>query len=223
MEDVRMTLKLYYHPLSSFCWKALIALYENDTPFEKVLVNLGEPESRLAFLKLWPVGQFPAIKDETRGRFVPESSIIVEYLDDHYPGRTRFIPEDRDKARQVRMRDRFFDQHIHIHMQKITGDRIRPEGARDPFGVEQARARLATAIGMIEENIGEGWVMGEDYTLADVSASPALFYANKIMPLKDAYPKTHAYLERLKTRPSFVRTLTEAEPYFHLFPQENRS
>ncbi|MEI9932769.1 MAG: glutathione S-transferase family protein [Rhizomicrobium sp.] len=170
-----MTLKLYYHPLSSFCWKALIALYENDTPFEKVLVNLGEPESRLAFLKLWPVGQFPAIKDETRGRFVPESSIIVEYLDDHYPGRTRFIPEDRDKARQVRMRDRFFDQHIHIHMQKITGDRIRPEGARDPFGVEQARARLATAIGMIEENIGEGWVMGEDYTLADVSASPALF------------------------------------------------
>src|ERR1700744_6487995 len=104
-----MTLKLYYHPLSSFCWKALIALYENDTPFEPVLVNLGDPDSRAAFLAVWPVGQFPVVKDETRDRLVPESSIIVEYLDDHYRGHTRFIPEDKDKAREVRMRDRFFD------------------------------------------------------------------------------------------------------------------
>src|ERR1700753_1449655 len=108
-----MALKLYYHPLSSFCWKALIALYENDTPFEPVLVNFGDPDSRGAFLKLWPIGQFPVLKEETLDRCVPESSIIVEYLDDHYPGHTRFIPEDIDKAREVRMRDRFFDLHIH--------------------------------------------------------------------------------------------------------------
>ncbi|HTT97892.1 MAG TPA: glutathione S-transferase family protein [Rhizomicrobium sp.] len=213
-------LKLYYHPLSSYCWKALIALYENDTPFEKVLVNFGDAESRDAFYALWPVGQFPVVKDETRDRLVPESSIIVEYLDDHYPGRTRFIPEDIDMAREVRMRDRFFDLHVHVHMQKITGNRIRPEGSKDPFGVEQARTRMATALGMVEESLGEGWAMGERYTLADIAASPALFYADKIKPLKDAYPKTNAYLERLKVRPSFARTLKEAEPYFHMFPQE---
>ncbi len=218
-----MTLKLYYHPLSSFCWKALIALYENGTPFEPVIVDLGEAQSRAAFLAVWPIGQFPVVKDETRDRLVPESSIIVEYLDDHYPGRTRFIPEDMDRAREVRMRDRFFDQHIHIHMQKITGNRIRPEGKTDPFGVEQARARMATALGMIEQDTGERWAMGADFTLADISAAPALFYADKIKPLKDAYPKTNAYLERLKARPSFARTLKEAEPYFHMFPQEKKS
>ncbi len=216
-------LKLYYHPLSSFCWKALIALYENDTPFEKVLVNFGDPESRDAFFAVWPIGQFPVVKDETRDRLVPESSIIVEYLDQHYPGRTRFIPADPDKARQVRMRDRFFDLHLHIHMQKITGDRIRPPGATDPFGVEQARARMATALGMIENDIGEQWATGEEFTLADIAAAPALFYADKIAALKDEYPKANAYLGRLKARPSFARTLKEAEPYFHMFPQEKTS
>jgi glutathione S-transferase len=218
-----MTLKLYYHPLSSFCWKAMIALYENDTPFEPVLVNLGDPDSRAAFLAVWPMGQFPVVKDDTRDRLVPESSIIVEYLDDHYPGRTRFIPEDKDKAREVRMRDRFFDQHIHVHMQKITGNRIRPEGKTDPLGVEQARARMAMALGMVEESAGERWAVGDDFTLADVSAAPALFYADRIASLKDKYPKTNAYLERLKARPSFARTLKEAEPFFHMFPQEKKS
>lgn len=213
-------LTLYYHPLSSYCWKALIALYENGTPFEKVLVDFGDPASRDAFYALWPIGQFPVVKDETRDRLVPESSIIVEYLDDHYPGRTRFIPEDMDKAREVRMRDRYFDLHIHIHMQKITGDRIRPDGKTDPFGVENARTRMATALGMVEQGIGEDWQMGGAFTLADISAAPALFYADRIVGLKDKYPKTWAYLGRLKARPSFSRTLKEAEPYFHMFPQE---
>jgi glutathione S-transferase len=216
-------LKLYYHPLSSYCWKALIALYENDTPFEKVLVNFGDAESRDAFYALWPVGQFPVVKDETRDRLVPESSIIVEYLDDHYPGRTRFIPEDVDKAREVRMRDRFFDLHVHTHMQKITGDRLRPEGKTDPVGVENARARMATALGMIDQDVGGQWAMGDVFTLADISAAPALFYADKIAALRDKYPKANAYLERLKARPSFARTLKEAEPYFHMFPQEKKS
>ena len=47
-----MSLTLYYHPLSSFCWKALIALYENDTPFTPLIVNLGEEASSAAFKKI---------------------------------------------------------------------------------------------------------------------------------------------------------------------------
>ena len=37
-----MSLKLYFHPLSSFCQKVLIALYENGTPFEPHILNLGD-------------------------------------------------------------------------------------------------------------------------------------------------------------------------------------
>jgi len=215
-------LKLYFHPLSSFCWKALIALYENGTAFEPVVVNLGEQTSRAAFLDIWPIGQFPVIKDESRDWLVPESSIIVEYLDQHYPGRTRFIPADPDHARQVRMRDRFFDLHVQVQMQKIVGDRIRPEGQRDPYGVEQARTRLTTALGMTEEAIGDEWAMGTDFTLADCSAAPALFYADKVVSLKGKYDRTLAYLERLKARPSFARTLKEAEPFLAMFPAEKK-
>jgi len=207
-----VALKLYYHPLSSFCWKATIALYENDTPFEKVVVHLNEEKSRAAFLDIWPIGQFPVIRDEARDWLVPESSIIVEYLDQHYPGGTKFIPADPDRARQTRMRDRFFDLHVQVPMQKIKDDRWRPEGEKDRIGVEKARTRMTTALGMIEGDIGANWAMGDDFTLADCAAFPALFYAGIAMPFDGAYPKTSAYVERLRKRPSIARTLKEAAP-----------
>jgi len=215
-----MALKLYYHPLSSYCHKTLIALYENDTLFEPVLVNLGDPESRAAFLKIWPVGQFPVIEDTARNWMVPESSIIIEYLQQHFPGKTRFIPEDADLARQVRMRDRFFDLHIHVHMQKIMGDVRRPEGKKDPQGVDEAFARMRTALGMLEGEMGsKTWVIGDAFTLADCAAAPALFYANRLIPLAKEFPNTQAYLKRLMERPSYARALKEAEPYFNMLPR----
>jgi glutathione S-transferase len=216
-----VTLKLYYHPLSSFCWKVQIALYENATPFEPVIVNLQDPVSRAQFLEVWPIGKFPVIRDEARDRMVPESSIVIEYLDQHYPGRTKLIPADPDRARQTRMRDRFFDLYVQVPMQKIVGDRMRSADRKDAIGVAQARDQLKTALGMIEEDIGTNWAMGEDFTMADCAAAPALFYADKVMPLEGA--KTKAYFERLKARPSFARALKEAEPYFSMFPSEDKS
>ncbi|HWA92804.1 MAG TPA: glutathione S-transferase family protein [Rhizomicrobium sp.] len=204
-------LKLYYHPLSSFCWKATIALYENDTKFEKIVVNLMDEKERAAFFAVWPIGQFPVIKDEARDWLVPESSIIVEYLDRHYPGRTRFIPADPDKARQVRMRDRFFDLHVQVPMQHIMDDRWRKDEDKDRIGVEKMRRRIAASLAMIEEDVGDGWAVGDAFTLADIAAMPALFYAN--IALGSLGPRTSAYLERLKKRPSVARTLQEAAPF----------
>ena len=216
-----MSLKLYYHPLSSFCWKVLIALYENDTPFTSNLVNLGDEQERAALLKLWPIGKFPVLRDAATDRTIPESSIIIEYLDQHHPGRTRFIPSDPDKARQMRMRDRFFDLNLHIHMQKVIGDRNRPKDKKDPFGVDDARQKIATALSMVEGDIaGHEWAFENTFTMADCAAAPALFYVDNIELLAKTYPNTGAYLERLKARPSFARCLKEAEPYFKFFPKE---
>src|SRR5438093_192602 len=100
ISGVSMSLTLHFHPLSSFCWKALVALYENDIPFTPKLVDLGNPAERAALLKLWPIGKFPVLQDDARSESVPESSVIIEYLDRHYPGRTRFIPEDSGRALQ---------------------------------------------------------------------------------------------------------------------------
>lgn len=215
-----MTLKLHYHPLSSFCMKVLAALYENDTPFEPVFVDLGDPVSAAKFKAIWPIGKFPVLQDEARDRLVPESSIIIEYLAQHYPGRTALLPADADRARQTRMSDRFFDLYVHIPMQKIVGDRLRPEGRHDPHGVEEARATLKTSLGLVEEDMaGKTWAMGEDFTMADCAASPALFYADMVAPFGETHPRAAAYLARLKARPSFARALKEAEPYMHMVPQ----
>src|ERR1043166_7311824 len=126
-----MSLTLHFHPLSSFCHKVLIALYENGTPFTPQLVDFSDAAQRAAFRALWPVGKFPVLRDDARGETVPESSIIIEYLEQHYPGKTRLIPADGTRALATRAADRFYDLHIHLHMQKIVGDRLRPAGRQD--------------------------------------------------------------------------------------------
>jgi glutathione S-transferase len=216
-----MTLRLYFHPLSSFCQKALVALYENDTPFEPHLVDFGDSASREAFLKIWPVGRFPVLRDEARDRTIPESSIIIEYLAQHYPGRVRLTPEDADLARQTRLRDRFYDLYVNVPMGKIVTDRLRPSGRRDPHGVDEARGLLRTAYAMIEQDMAEKtWAMGAHFTMADCAAAPALVYAAMAEPFPAALKNLAAYLERLRARPSFARTLKEAEPYLSMMPRE---
>ena len=215
-----MSLTLLFHPLSSFCWKTLVALYENDTPFTPQMLNPGDETDRAALRKLWPIGKFPVLRDDSRHATVPESSIIIEYLDRYYPGRTRFIPTESDAAWQTRLRERFYDLYVHLPSQKIVGDRLRPQASKDPHGVAEARAQLRTCYGMIEQQMAAGpWAMGEAFGIADCAALPALFYGNKVEPFGDTHPNVTAYLERLKTRPSVARVLKEAEPYFNLFPE----
>jgi glutathione S-transferase len=222
-----MPLKLYFHPLSSYCQKVLVALYENETPFAPHVVDLGEPAARAELKTIWPIGKFPVLRDDAKDRTVPESSIIIEYLAQHYPGRTKLVPDDPDRARQTRMRDRFFDLYVSEPMGKVVTDRLRPAGQNDPHGVEQARALLQTACGMIEQEIAtkaatrngtQVWAMGEAFSMADCAAAPALYYADLVMPLRPAFKNTAAYLDRLMQRPSFARAVKEAEPYRAMFP-----
>ncbi len=213
-----MTLKLYLHPLSSYCHKVLTALYENDTPFEPVMLDAT---TRAQFRKLSPLGKFPLLQDETRGELVPESTIIIEYLSLYYPGKVALIPADPERARQVRMRDRFFDLYLHTQMQKFPGDRLRPADKRDPYGVEEARRAYLAALDMLEADLaGKTWVLGDEFTMADCAAGPALFYGNLFYgPLRDSHPVSMAYLDRLMQRPSYARALREAEPFMHLLPK----
>jgi glutathione S-transferase len=217
-----MALTLYFHPLSSFCQKALVALYENATPFTPHLVDLGDPAAAAAFKKIWPIGKFPVLRDDAHDRTIPEASIIIEYLAQHYPGPSRLIPADAEAARQMRFRDRFYDLYVNVPMQKIVTDRLRPEGKHDAQGVEEAGALLGTAYGLIEHEMAtKTWAMGDAFTMADCAAAPALYYANLVQPLADAKNNAvAAYLGRLMERPSFARAVKEAEPYRKLFPQQ---
>ncbi len=217
-----MSLILYYHPLSSFCWKVLIALYENGTAFEpKLLQNLQEPEQRVVFEEIWPVGKFPVLVDDTHDRTIPETSIIIEWLDRHHRGATRFVPEDPDLAHEVRLWDRIYDLYVQVPMQRIVFDRIRPPEQKYPTGVAEERVLLKKAMAMVDAHVADKhWATGDQFTLADCAAMPALFYADRVEPFEGRWPNAAALLERLKARPSVARVLAEAEPYFQYFPKE---
>jgi glutathione S-transferase len=218
MMEADMSLTLYFHPLSSFCHKVLIALYENETPFTPHIVDLMDAKANADFKAIWPIGKFPVLRDG--GRTIPESSIIIEYLAQHYPGKTALLPKDPDLALRTRMQDRFFDLYLHLPMQKAVTDKLRPAGKNDPQGVEDAKKMMQTSLGMIEKDMAtKTWAMGDVFTMADCAAAPALFYANMVIPLAGTYKKTAAYLDRLMKRPSYARALKEAEPYFSMIPK----
>jgi glutathione S-transferase len=215
-----MSLELYFHPFASFCQKVLVAFYENDTPFEPRVVDLTDQTSTAEFKKIWPIGKFPVLRDDMKDQTIPESSIIIEYLALHYPGKTQLVPSDADLAWQTRMRDRFYDLYVNVPMQKIVTDRLRPSGKNDPHGVEQARTLLRTAYGMIDQEMETNtWAMGDAFSMADCAAAPALFYANEVMPFGDAHKNAAEYLGRLMQRPSFARVFEDAQPYRSLFPK----
>jgi glutathione S-transferase len=215
----RLSLILYYHPLASYCHKVLIPLYENGTAFEPQVVDLSDAESSAELLAAWPVGKFPVIKDTVRDVVVPETSIIIEYLDQFYPGAIRFIPADPDAARAVRLWDRFFDLYVSAPMQKVVGDRLRAQDTTDDYGVIEARVNLDGAYDMLEKQLaGKEWAACEAFSMADCSAAPALFYSECIHPFTPTYPVMAAYFDRLMSRPSVKRVLEEAKPYFPYFP-----
>lgn len=214
-----MTLTLYLHPLASFCHKVLIALYENGTAFDSRIVDFADAGSAAALLDKWPVGKIPILHDEAAGHTIPETSIIIEYLQAHYPGPVRLLPDDPEQLLQVRLWDRFYDLYVSVPMQKIVTDRIRPADAYDPHGVGDARGMLDQAYKMIEAHMQERlWATGDDFTMADCAALPGLFFASIVHPFTSEQQALSSYLEHLLQRPSVKRVLSEAQPYFSMFP-----
>jgi glutathione S-transferase len=212
-----MTLVLHAHPLSSYCHKVLIALDELAVPFELAFLNLGDERQRQAFHALWPIGKMPVLEDRASGLVLPESSIIVEWLN----GRVRgpLIPQEAAAALEVRLWDRILDHHVHTPMQAFAAHLLRPESLRDPLAIQTATERLTIAYDVLEARMsGREWVAGEAFSMADCAAAPALYYAEQRVPF-DGRTALAAYLDRLKARPSYARALGLAEPYFHLVPR----
>ena len=212
-----MPLKLYAHPFSSYCQKALTALYENGTPFEMRPLAYDDPQIMAEFAALWPIKRFPVLVDGERT--LPEATIIIEYLGLHYPGPVKLLPADPRAALEVRAMDRFFDNYVSTPQQKVVFDSLRPEAERDARGVADARAMLDTAYAWLDRHMAEReWAAGDSFSLADCGAAPFLFYADWTHPIDPAFAHARAYRQRLLARPSFARAVDEARPYRPLFP-----
>lgn len=213
-----MSLILHGHPFSSYTWKAMIALYEKELPFE--LQNVeddvaahSEKPGRLG--QLWPPGQFPVLEDGER--VLIESSILIEHLDLAYPDATRLIPADPVAALEVRFMDRAFDNHVMAKMQAIVGEHLpfiteKP----DPMRIDRAKNALSTIYFWLNERLPEdGWACGEEFSLADCAGAPALFYADWTHPIPEELTRLKAYRARALARPSVARCIDGARPYRH--------
>ena len=211
-------LLLHMHPLAAYCWKVLIALRENDVSFTPV-VPTGASRNDPRLTRLWPFGKIPVLEDVGLGAVVAETPIIIDYLQQYYPGPVRLIPNDLKAAREARLWDRFADLYLAANMQKIVGDRLRPEGVGDAYGVQEAKDQLDIAYAMLERRMeGREWLAGEVFGLADCAALPPLFFLEAIHPFRAHHPAVSAYMDRLLARPSVRETIRAAQPYFQFFP-----
>jgi glutathione S-transferase len=212
-----VALTLYYHPFSSYCWKVLIPLYEAGTPFTPR--TLEDPQAAAELKQRWPIGRFPVLVEDSSALTLPEASIIIEYLDTHHPGPQPLLPVDAALRLEVRLLDRCFDNYVHGSLQKIVADRLRAAERHDAQGVEEAHAMLDTCYGWLEHRMaGRTWAVGEDFTLADCAAAPALFYADWVHPIAATLPNLAAYRARLLARPSVRQVVDAARPYRGYFP-----
>jgi glutathione S-transferase len=212
-----MSLVLYGHPFSSYTQKVLIALYENDTPFEFRSLGPDTPQHAAEWLRRWPLRKFPLLVDGERN--VVETSIVIEYLQLTHPGPARLLPDDPLAALDVRFMDRFFDLHVMTMVQHAVNGALTGDEAKRADGLATATEKLELAYAWLESHLaGRTWAAGEDFSLADCAAAPALFYADWTHPIGEQYPVLRAYRARLLARPSFARAVDEARPYRPLFP-----
>jgi len=202
-------MKFFYNPLSTYSQKALIALYEKNVAFEPAFVNLMSAEDRDEFAKVYPIGKIPLLVLDD-GHKIPESTIIVEYLEGHHATGPRLIPDGVDAARQVRFMDRMMDLYLNEPVVTLMFEQF---GFRKHS--EEDLAKAAKYVRISYEQLdgrlaNQDWLCGE-FSMADCAAIPALFYAQMIVPFAD-YPNIVSYYERAKQRPSYARVMAEFVP-----------
>jgi len=209
-------MKLYYNPLSTYCQKVMIAFNEKGIAYEPQVVDLTSAEGRAAFEKIYPFGKVPFFKPSEDWQ-VPESTSIIEYLDDKFPNTPRLIPAGGgDAARQVRFMDRMADLYLNEPVVELQFQQL---GFRAQDGDRAARARKYVSISYeyYDKRLGnQPWLCGENFSLADCASIPALYYAETVMPF-DAYSNIVAYWQRALKRPSYARVKAEFEPVWQGF------
>ena len=205
-------MKLYYHPLSSYCHKVLTACYERAIEFTPEIVSLMDDEQRGAYLEIYPLGKIPLLIGDD-GHRVPESSIIVEYLDTHLDNPPKLIPEDPDRSRQVRFKDRMYDLYLNESVTQLLFEGAKPETNRDRALLERCHRRIAVMYAFMEQSFeNQTWSSGETFSLSDCAAVGPLYYASRVAPF-EAHANVTAYWQRLQMRPSVRRVLEEAAPH----------
>ena len=203
-------MKLYYNPLSTYSQKVLVAFYETGNAFDPEVVNLFDPEARAKYREIYPIGKVPLLVLDD-GHPIPESTIIIEYLDSISKGE-KLIPDDPTEARKTRFLDRMYDLYLNNQVGTLFFELRKPESEQSEQVIAECNEKIAVMYKNMENNLSDKtWNRGDTFTLADCAAGPALFYAQQIAPFEDR-PNIKAFWDRFSSRPSYQKVMSEAQP-----------
>ena len=204
-------MQLYYFPPSTYSQKVLIALEEKKVSFEREIVNLLDEKTRNEYREFYPLGKIPLLKRDD-GWIIPESSIIIEFLETEYPQFQQLISSDPVLARQTRFMDRMNDLYLNDPVATLLFESWKPAKQQDAAKIDAAKSHLSTIYQYMNKNLtGKDWLV-EDFSMADCAAAPALLYAQQVFPFA-GNAEIERYWQNLNQRES-VRTVFEhAQPY----------
>jgi glutathione S-transferase len=183
-----VSLVLYDAARCPYCARVRIVLAEKGVPYDQVEIDLSD---RPAWLyEKNPLGKVPVLEE---GAFcVPESVVIMEYLEERYP-EPALLPADPSERALVRLRVERFDNAL--------GD------AYYAFrrGDEGSEERLARCLSYLEAGL-EWWP--ERYTLAEVAYLPWLIRLPGLLAFDlEPYSSLVERLDRLSARPAVAAEL----------------
>lgn len=208
-------LALYGHPFSSYTWKALIALYAYDIPFEFRVLDDPHPEHAALVRSAGPLGKFPVLEDGDHLIF--EATTIIEHLARHHGGQDMLIPGDADAAIAMRMMDRVFDNYVMNVLQIVVDEHIRNPESPDRVRCAEAREKLERVYAWLEGWLGV-YPAGSHISLIECAAAPSLFYADWVHPIGAQFPRLAGWRRMLLGLPPVKRCVDDARPYRGWFP-----
>jgi glutathione S-transferase len=209
-----MSLLLYYGSGSPYAWRVQLALEHKALPYERKVLSFSAGDTKAAsFRALNPRGRVPVLVD---GEYVLyESSAIVEYLDEAYPGRGAplFPGAARDRAlvrRLICEVDNYFDKAIDPIAEEAF--ERKPE-TRDPARQAEAEARVAAEYALFDAVLRGPFLAGP-LTAADFALYPLVAYLDRCQLRLPGFvaanlltPELAAWKARIETLPYFAKTI----------------
>lgn len=201
-------MELFYHPLSRYSQKVLLAFYEKQVNFYPRIIELSDPYSRNRFTQQYPSGKLPLLKTRS-AKLLPESTIIIEYIDHQFATGTQLIPTDFEHALQVRLCDRIIDNDVSNKLYTLERMQIRVEQA--PLKIKQLENEIHASFQSLNEQLSHyHWLCGDAFTMADCALIPCIMGARKRFKLYQ-FDQLVRYLHQAETRGSWIQVQQEIE------------
>jgi glutathione S-transferase len=203
-------MQLYSANLSPYASRARLAIYAKGLPVEIQYPPGGMKSAE--YLGINPMGKVPCLH-LADGTTVPESSTILEYLEDAFP-EAPLRPKDAAGAARVRLVARVGEMYVMDPLHHLF-DQMDP-ATRDAKRTEALLDDLDKGLGHLEHYLsGDAYAAGPAFTLADCEIFPPLFYVKAVGPafgrgdMIAKHPKLAAYMASVANHPAVAKVQAE--------------